>query len=177
MGFFSWLTADKKQSIRIGKQKKVFLLQPNNIAPIEESCYEGCGMFGTTDAYEWLAENNLPSAYINKAKTLIQSNPYYKMRNLGVALDCGKYLIDSENNKYCNDSFVAELFSLHYFDDYESELNGISFNRLIKQGVLKENPTKDLIGGIKFPLKFSYSKKSIYEELKPSRNCPDQGYW
>ena len=62
MGFFSWKTADKDQSIANCysakfKSKTVYLLQPHD-APIPESNYEGYGVFGGIDAYAWLAKTN-----------------------------------------------------------------------------------------------------------------------
>ena len=63
MGFFSWKTADTNESIlnRFACEdhgipvKTVYLLQPNGLPPIEETSYEGYGVFGEIDAYSWLA--------------------------------------------------------------------------------------------------------------------------
>ena len=62
MGFFSWKTADTKESIRniyTGQHRTVYLLQPNGKPPIEEPAYDGYGRFGGIDAYAWLAAQNL----------------------------------------------------------------------------------------------------------------------
>jgi hypothetical protein len=62
MGFFSWTTADTNESIPSVHSNRstqtVYLLQPNGRPPIEEECYEGYGVFGGQDAYEWLARQN-----------------------------------------------------------------------------------------------------------------------
>lgn len=49
MGFFSWQTADTKESIMnhySGQCKTVYLLQPGGAEPIEETAYDGYGVFG-----------------------------------------------------------------------------------------------------------------------------------
>ena len=62
MGFFSWMTADTKEAIdncHFSTPRRVHLLQPNGKPAIVEDAYEGYGVFGDVDAYEWLATNNL----------------------------------------------------------------------------------------------------------------------
>ena len=64
MGFFSWNTADTNESIanihsgHPNADRTVYLLQPDGKAPIEETAYNGYGVFGDVDAYAWLAEIN-----------------------------------------------------------------------------------------------------------------------
>lgn len=62
MGFFSWKTADTKESIANvhaqPNQRPVYLLQPKGCEPIKCSVYDGYGVFGGIDAYEWLATMN-----------------------------------------------------------------------------------------------------------------------
>ena len=66
MGFFSWKTADTKESIgnissaksHTKKHGNVYLLQPYAPA-ICESGYDGYGFFGGVDAYFWLASKNI----------------------------------------------------------------------------------------------------------------------
>lgn len=64
MGFFSWKTADTKKPINNVHGRKphtriVYLLQPDKQPPIQETAYDGYGMFGGIDAYAWLARMNL----------------------------------------------------------------------------------------------------------------------
>lgn len=61
MGFFSWKTADTKQTIwnvYTQKHKPVYLLFPEGRPSIKEPAYEGYGDFGGKDAYQILAEEN-----------------------------------------------------------------------------------------------------------------------
>ncbi len=61
MGFFSWKTADTKQSIwnvYTKKHRPVYLLLPEGRPSISERAYEGYGEFGGVDAYELLAREN-----------------------------------------------------------------------------------------------------------------------
>lgn len=176
MGYFSWLTADKKESIRHGFNKEVYLLQPNGQNPIEETFYEGFGEFGGVDAYEWLAINNLPKNYLEKAKKLMQENSNYELRDIGIYLD-SKYFIDTrDNKKYCYNPFTAALFNLHVFANYECDINGSTPNKLREEKIWIAHEVSELIGGIKYPLKFSFNKNAIYEDLKPSKDCPNQGF-
>jgi len=66
MGFFSWTTADTNESIMnsyTDECRTVYLLQPGR-RPIKEEEYEGYGVFGGVDAYEWLALENAPERCI-----------------------------------------------------------------------------------------------------------------
>lgn len=61
MGFFSWKTADTNESImniHSGESKPVYLIQPNGEPVVCEPSYNGYGVFGGVDAYEWLAQKN-----------------------------------------------------------------------------------------------------------------------
>jgi hypothetical protein len=59
MGFFSWKTSDKERSISCVKPFTVYLLNPFG-EPFREDDYEGYGVFGGKDAYQFLAECNWP---------------------------------------------------------------------------------------------------------------------
>jgi hypothetical protein len=65
MGFFSWKTADTDETIanifsgHENAERTVYLLQPNGEPSICEDEYEGYGVFGGVDVFEWLAEHNL----------------------------------------------------------------------------------------------------------------------
>lgn len=58
MAEFSWLTADTKVPVKVNEPRCVYLLQPHGLPSIPESCYQGFGVFGGVDVFEWLAMNN-----------------------------------------------------------------------------------------------------------------------
>ncbi|KLV03530.1 hypothetical protein ABT56_19065 [Photobacterium aquae] len=64
MGFFSWKTADSKESIanayanHENSGRVVYLLQPND-EPIPEPKYNGYGVFGGMDVFIWLAKKTV----------------------------------------------------------------------------------------------------------------------
>ena len=178
MGFYSWMTSDDNKSIKVGKKKRVYLLQPNGTDAIEESCYDGYGTFGTVDAHEWLAMQNL-GPYLDVALDLIKNDSNLKLRSLGIVLDFCKYYKDEKTGiNYADDYFAAKLFGMNYFSNYATKLfDGKDANQLIKDGTLKPFLFAELVGGIKYPLKFSYSEKAVYEELGASRRCPNQGFF
>ena len=99
MGVFSWLTADKRESIKIdcyglNKNKPVFLLQPNGAKPVREDCYNGYGDFGGINAYEWLAEKNTGICSFD----------------LGASIFLGTILTSDDNNFYlCTTSKNTDL--------------------------------------------------------------------
>lgn len=62
MGEFSWRTADTNVPVRINEPRWVYLLQPHGQPPIPEPCYQGHGVFGGVDVFEWLVETN-PDAH------------------------------------------------------------------------------------------------------------------
>lgn len=59
MGQFSWVTSNTKQRIIIDGGVPVALVDKNNKLYKEEN-YQGYGVFGGKDAYELLAEMNVP---------------------------------------------------------------------------------------------------------------------
>lgn len=177
MGYFSWLTADSKKSIRVNKKQKVYLLQPNGKPPIEESWYEGYGEFGGVDAYDWLADVNLPADLLKKAEAL-----EIEKRLLGIYVcSSDSYIgVASDGKKYCY-AFTPNIEKLFpdvvFFVNYESKINDSTPNKLLASGEWQKMPMGSLVGGIKYPLKFSFDKNAKYEELTESADCPSQGYF
>ena len=183
MGYFSWLTGDTKESISNSDScrgaQTVYLLQPNGQDAIKESDYEGYGVFGHIDAYEWIAKQNLSSELLNKAEELD-----IELRNLGINMVMGKYFLDIRTNK----KYVfmgSEMFDdLNTFVDddgkqtnYGGTFTGETINDLIKNGIWIEKPLTDFLGKVKHPLKFSFNKDAVYEDIGESSSCPDQGFF
>ena len=83
MGFMSWTTADTEESIScthsVRGAQTVYLLQPNGRSPIREDDYDGYGVFGGQDAFEWLAKENAESMGIN-----IEGLDFEDLRSIGI---------------------------------------------------------------------------------------------
>jgi hypothetical protein len=76
MRFYSFLTADTEESIPVEDSgllmSPVYLLQPNGKKPIKEICYEGRGVFGNVNCYEWLSIANGISIQVLMEQKLIR---------------------------------------------------------------------------------------------------------
>lgn len=178
MGFFSWKTADTNRSIynvHTNKCKPVYLLQPDGQAPIFEPAYDGYGVFGDVDACYWLGKINLPADVVATATD-------DEIRDYGVSLDCGTLCRDTvtgevwkiaSRNNPCFQSL--NYFSGSYFDPIP-EYDGKCANDLLETKRFEYVSFKSVIP-IKFPLKFSFDPKAVYEDLPASVNCPRQGYF
>jgi len=98
MGFFSWKTADTKQSIpNIYANRPpvtVYMLQPNGQQPIAEPSYEGYGKFGGVDAYQWLLEQNAEYLGLNLCELTHEERAM-----LGISLECGSVCRDTETGE------------------------------------------------------------------------------
>lgn len=192
MGFFSWQTADTEESIynKFSEPgcKTVYLLQPNGQPPIKEDDYEGYGVFGGVDAYEWLARQNLTEDQITEiennfadAKT---ESKEFMFRNIGIGFEMGEYLKDTKTNKYysifmpvrlpSNDKSGIQIIYLgSRFDQPLEEFDGLTANEAIESGRLEKIQVKTPT----YPLKFSFDENAVYERLPASKNCPDQGFF
>jgi hypothetical protein len=178
MGFFSWLTSDTEESIanvHTGQCRPVYLLQPEGQPPICEPAYEGYGKFGGVDAYEWVARENAPSDVL---ATLDRD----QVRSIGHLMANGTIL---------RDTHTGALWSIHVHvpgglgvkvNNFQHswmtvipEL-GMTPNELRESGRFVSARLRDHIN-IKYPLKFSFDKNAVYEDLPAAKNCPHQGYF
>jgi hypothetical protein len=179
MGFFSWTTADTKESIpniySNREVRTVYLLQPNRQQPLMESEYQGYGVFSGVDAYIWLGRMNCHTFGLD-AQQLSDD----ELRTIGIGLECGRALRDTQ---------TGEIW--HVFHDYRNLLPGkffpgnhmqpipeigISSNRARELGRFESISIPDVVK-VEFPLKFSFDPTAVYEELPASEICPDQGYF
>jgi len=174
MGFFSWDTADTKDSIMNihsgAENEVVYLVQPKG-KNIEETEYEGYGEFGGVDAYEWLAEHNISKEILARAEAL-----NIEKRLLGIYLDY-KYYIDTRTDKKYSYVFTNLFEDLNDFENYGEEVEGVVVNELIKSGVWVEMPISDYLGEITVPLKFSYNELAVYDLLEASEIADNQGFF
>jgi len=181
MGFFSWLTSDTKKAIRnihTGQCKAVYLLQPNGAPPIKEAEYEGYGVFGGIDAYQWLARENIPAA---KLKLFAHDDD--KIRSIGILIDCGNLL--KMNNGALYSIFHGDADTLGALGievkmvpgtwDAPIPEYGVSANDLVASGAATVIPISGIFH-IRYPIKLSFNPEAKYEDLPAAENDPDQGY-
>lgn len=170
MGFFSWKTSDTGESIASSHSnrptKPVYLLQPNGKAPICELDYEGYGVFGGVNVYEWLAEVNFGN------KSLV---------NVAISADCGKYYVDDNAVYLCAVHLSEAEFrqvvktdkKVVVFETYAALLpNGMTPNQCIEAGLWREAQIP-----LTYPLKFSFDPNARYEDLPAAESCEYQGFF
>ncbi|WP_166256017.1 hypothetical protein [Marinobacter salicampi] len=179
MGFYSYKTADTKESIAnqhsVRELRPVYLLQPGGKPPIEEQVYDGYGVFGGVNAMNWLAEANAEALGYDTSK-LSEQETFL----LGVSLDCGHVCEDTQTGEFWHifsdaRSLVPGHFVAKRFDEVIPEL-GDSANNLMESGRLVHRDIADVVG-VPYPLKFSFDKNAVYEDLPASERCPDQGFF
>lgn len=199
MGFFSWKAADSKESIlnvHTGLSRPVYLLQPHGKPPIEESAYEGSGIFGGVDVYLWLphAHGLAGSEAPDDIYEFMESASPARLddlRSAGVSMDVGFACYDTQSNEIHTvfhelsprlAKLVASQTGLpihHHRVSYATPLpghDGKTANDLISAGVWEQRSVRSLLGGdLPYPLKFSFNPSAIYEDLPASENCPNQG--
>jgi len=174
MGFFSWKTADTNESIanaHTGRSKPVYLLQPNGAAPILEPSYDGYGVFGGIDTSEWVARHNL-------ACNGLDLKNEDDMRVFGLVLNCDPINFRPEHGDYW--AFAGhttpaltqiKTFTSAY-DVFCPKLGGIPNDLVARGELVKKSPFV-----LKYPLKFSFDPNAVYEELKASERCENQGFF
>lgn len=190
MGFFSWKTCDKDESIMNRHSgtfinKPVYLLEPNGLEPISETCYDGYGVFGGVDAYEWLALRNTRQPFQRDVNSQMR-------RKIGILLESGGILL--KENAFIDQQGFYHVYKpnlqllpyllgpvesdkikpFRYYDELVV-VDGIEAtivehkanNRLV--WVIDED--------LAFPLKFSFNKNARYEDYPASKRCQHQGFF
>lgn len=181
MGFFSWLTADTRESIsNIHSErpvKTVYLLQPDGQSPLEEPAYNGYGVFAGVSAYAWLARANLSTIGVDPKGV---ENDW--LEKIGIQLQHGVV---------CRDTQTGDIWAI--FDDVHPwipqakfspyswaaplpEYDGASANALVESGRFEKVPVRSIVP-IHYPLKFSFNPDASYEDLPASKECPHQGFF
>lgn len=176
MGFFSFKTCDTDRSIAniySGKPvRTVYLLQPNGDKAIAEPAYEGNGVFGGIDCYEWLAKMNFGDSSLTM---------------LAINADCGAYYENDDAIFLCSMHIKPDMESVFrdavkkpnkpivFFENYESTIAALD-GRSMNNAVACSDVWSAKIP-LKYPLKFSFDPKAIYEQLPPSEPCEYQGYF
>ncbi|MDC5725617.1 hypothetical protein [Vibrio europaeus] len=181
MGFFSFKTADTKQSIFntcTEKCRPVYMFQPNNEDPIYEPAYEGYGVFGGVDAYTWLAKHNLPT-------TVTNSYDDDELRTLGIKLAFGLDSFEYDNHLFIKENELDVLRQVNpallerEFTQFQAFSDFIIVNgEEIRPNDLPSHLRTDLqLAPVKYPLKFSFRKGKQYSDYPASESCPYQGYF
>ena len=186
MGFYSWKTADTKESIanihsgHKNADKSSYLLQPNGKSSFEENYYEGYGIFGGVEAYSILAQQNFSDDELEEILQQIDDKEEGS-RIFGIELDFGKYYEDINTKEKF--SYSGYLFNneLTPFDGNYGTIEpkyGKTPNELIKDKVWKAIPFVEIFNLKEYkPLKFSFNENAVYEELPASENCEEQGFF
>lgn len=180
MGFYSFLTADTKESIPVSASERfdgrpVYLLQPNGLPPIEEPEYEGYGVFGGVDCHCWIASNN---AHLLRSDAPVSE---LEMQIAGIMMTVGTLLLHVPTNTYHSVFHSASSIMRdvpHYPVNYETIIPcfGKTANQMLATGEFKSVPVHE-VADIKYPLKFSFNKDAVYEDLPPSGHCAAQGIY
>jgi hypothetical protein len=179
MGFYSFKTADTKQSIpnvHSGRDiRTVYLLQPEGKPHIVETAYDGYGDFGGVNVHTWLAEANAKALGYDTSK-LSEQDVFL----LGVSLDCGHVCEDTQTGEFWHifsdaRTLIPGHFAALRYDEVIPEL-GDSANNLLESGRLVSRDISDVVE-VPYPLKFSFDKNAVYEDLPASESCPFQGYF
>lgn len=179
MGYFSWKTADTNESIgNVASPRPaptVYMLAPNGKPPYAETAYEGYGRFADKDAHEYLLEINAEDLGID-----FDSLTHEERRLAGIGLAVGDVYVHADTGE-----------RWHIFHDYRRIIDGNYFrgnyaqvvpelgdtpNNLIERGVLLRRDIKEELG-VRFPLKFSFNRNAVYEDLPASEDCPYQGFF
>lgn len=172
MGFFSWQTSDTKESIlnaHTGQHRTVYMLCPDGGAPIEETAYNGYGDFGEIDAFVHLAKMNLP-------KERQDGLDDDMLRIAGCAYEAGYYelLSDGSLHQICSlgANIINPAIQIHgvTYDKPIAAFGGKTGNEMVSEGLLVEREFQ-----INRPLKFSFDRNAVYENLPAAENCPNQG--
>lgn len=180
MGFFSWNTADKEESIANVYSEKfngrpVYMLQPNGLPPIEEKGYEGYGEFGGVNAYLWFYESNKESLSA-KDEGLSEGEKI----SLGISMECGWVCVNVKTRAVWHVFHDArKLLDGEFFDggfDAVIPAFNSSMNELVKSGEFLRVQISDFLK-IRHPLKFSYNREAVYEDLPSSKTCEYQGFF
>ena len=141
----------------------VYLIQPNDVKPLSESNYKGDGVFDGVDAFDWLADNNLPEHAINTF--------YGQKRELGLGL-MNAFYYESTTGEYFAQGMYQVLCSLLVSNKTMliNHLNTLVVADGISSSVQEHINDgrlflKSLSEHLRYPLKFSFDELAKYDDL------------
>jgi len=200
MGQFSWLDCcDHRQQILDGFAKTSYLLVPQEFqdeygSSIEESCYDGYGIFGKYDVYDLVADWNKkyinldnftskgldigsPESYgglwpFEKEKLVKSGLSPEEIANLDKEAKQMHY--DAAKQRAEHDLKQIKDFCEGKPDSYMRKTYGDDYKRLI--GITLACWDEDNFK-LKYPIKITYYSGAIYENCGPSPSDPNQGWF
>ena len=196
MGFFSFNTCDDEESIpseyvtHKNSGKPVFLLQPNGATPIEEPNYEGYGVFGGVDVFDWLARQNINDIPedtdpddVREAGVYLDSMGFCVLGNMVAFMKKSEFFADFLKRKFTEKFTDEKEYTFIQVDNYAEsieEMGGLTLNELIEQS--KKDKSINVVSirdfvHITFPVKLSFDKNASYERNAASTSCEYQGYF
>jgi hypothetical protein len=172
MGFFSWETADTKESIPapqshhpLSGKRDVFLLKPGG-GYILGGDYDGYGRIDGKEIYEEFGKRNFSNIPAGDKEAIVSA---------AISLDCDRLFKDTTTGTlYSTSQHLANEFGAEKmpFMWEEPWLDGKTNNQLVEEGRFVVEPVE-----LKFHIKLSFDKNANYDDLPPSRSCPDQGFF
>lgn len=187
MGFFSWQTCDKEQSVMnslTDECKTVYLLQPNGKPALYEPAYDGYGVFGGVDAYQWLMETNADHLGID-----LNGLDDEARRITGINLAIGSVCKDSQTGEFWSyadknnriELLIGSLENSPVVNTFESwgsmiEQYNTTVNDLINSGRFERIEINTLLE-VRYPIKLSFYKHTDYNDYPASKDCPRQGFF
>ena len=146
MGFFSFNTCDTDESVpnefvsHKNSGKPVYMLQPNGDKPIEEKSYEGYGVIGGVDVYEWLARKNISDIPENTdpedvrtAGIYLDSVDFYVLGNVVAYMKKPDFFAAFLQQKFCEKFTNENGYVFVQADNYDTpieEMGGLTLNQL-----------------------------------------------
>ena len=156
MGQFSWLDCKTGEQIIDGRKRKSYVLVPWQFGGghIEETCYEGYGVFGGHDIYDLVAEWN--REYIRFDE--LREKDWLACR-FGGEEDARLFL---------------SVYSGHGVDDtvFDKRL-GNDWKRTIGIAIACNDEDN---ARLRFPIKITHDPRAVYEWCAPSKSDPNQGW-
>lgn len=191
MGLFSFKTCDENQSIPVvfsdhkNRGRNVYFLMQNGQPSLVESAYEGNGVFGGVDVFDWLARANI---------NIPEDSDPEEVRMLGISLNSSSFKMWKFNDTvafYGTDfikktltPFLKEKFgdikivTPDTYADPIDAFSGLTLNDLgdgnntIGASTLLMSDIVD----IKHHIKLSFNPDAVYEKNGKSEDCEYQGF-
>ncbi|QFT13310.1 hypothetical protein [Vibrio sp. THAF190c] len=174
MGFFSFLTSDRNESIAGGSHGEWWLVGPKE--SLKVTYYDGFGRFTTVsgetvNVLYWLARQNFPDHYLDDEDAF----------EIGVTLRHGNFYVDHLSNRYgyseCMDCLkrLINLDDMLMFQDFQQEINVGGVVASINEHLNEERLTQTRIP-CDVELKIASSERNaVYEKLTEAKCCPYLG--
>lgn len=188
MGCFSWLDCKTQKPVKLDRNRKVYVLVPQAFQNkfgkhIEENYYDGYGHFGGYDIYALVAYWN--KEYLNENML----RPVSKLEDFG---GLWQYEIEELRKAGKNEQEIKDLDMAAQKEHYDAHIarRNRSIDRLNafrqSQGRFDNEILRDIgidiacydsqNAKLPFPIKITYDPQAVYEDCKPSKADPNQGF-